>query len=170
MRALRMMNGLVYTGSFEIRIPCGEGELPEDYGTSGVLKVETVATTTPANGSYYTEGETVILVDEFTNLSAAMNLTGSDWVNVEILGKGIFNRNADFGADAVLAPGETKALRTSEYVITAEDVAQGYIQKTVHAGFVGDDGMFYTGSFEIRIPCAPEAETGLIVRKTCITP
>ena len=163
-------DGMFYTGRFEIRIPCGEGELPDDYETSGVLKVETVATTTPANGSYYVEGETVILVDEFTNLSAAMNLTGSDWVNVEILGKGIFNNNADFGADAVLAPGETKALLTSEYVITAEDVAQGYIQKTVHAGFVGDDGMFYTGSFEIRIPCAPEAETGLIVRKTCITP
>ena len=138
--------------------PCGPGELPEDYEAPGLLEITTVATTTPANGSYYTEGETVILADVFTNRSANLTLTGSDWVNVEILGKGIFNRNDNFGADAVLAPGETKALLTSEYVITAEDVAQGYIQKTVHAGFADEKDRFYTGSFEIRIPCAPEAE------------
>lgn len=149
---------------------CGMGELPEDYEAPGLLEITTVATTTPANGSYYTEGETVILADVFTNRSANLTLTGSDWVNVEILGKGIFNRNDNFGADAVLAPGETKTLLTSEYVITAEDVAQGYIQKTVHAGFADEKDRFYTGSFEIRIPCAPEAEAGLIVQKTCITP
>jgi len=149
---------------------CGMGELPEDYEAPGLLEITTVATTTPANGSYYTEGETVILADVFTNRSANLTLTGSDWVNVEILGKGIFNRNDNFGADAVLAPGETKALLISEYVITAEDVAQGYIQKTVHAGFADEKDRLYTGSFEIRIPCAPEAEAGLIVQKTCITP
>ena len=137
---------------------CGMGELPEDYEPTGILQVETFETTTPVNGTHYVEGETVILADVFTNRSANLTLTGSDWVNVEILGKGIFNRNDNFGADAVLAPGETKELLTSEYVITAEDVAQGYIQKTVHAGFVGDDSRFYTDSFEIRIPCGPTAE------------
>ena len=104
--------------SNEVQVLVG---MPDDFPFGVITEVTVVKeeTSTPANGTYYTEGETISYKITYTN-------TGETQLSETLIYDSLKKDGAEIAYAEMLNPGESRYC-TFDYVVTADDVAKGYV-------------------------------------------
>lgn len=124
--------------SGSVVVPTGFGEQTEQSMT---LLKEVIST--PANGAYYTEGERINYRITYTN-------TGTVAVEKVIIYDPLFlTAFGEVGSSLRMEPGEAKYCLL-DYVVTAEDVARGYVANVSNAAFAVD-GVYSGAAISNRV-------------------
>ena len=107
-------------------VPAGmEGDFP--FGVITEMTIVKEETSTPANGSYYTEGETIHYTITYTN-------TGETNFGETIIYDTLAAGNGEIASAEMLTSGDSRICYFS-HVVTAADVARGYVANSAVAKY-----------------------------------
>ena len=135
-------------------LPCGPGELPDDYQDPGSVRLTLIEWSEPDNGTHYVPGEKINVYHRISNNSRDVTMTMDHQHFFEICGDGIKEKD-DSLYSKVLLPGTSYGVYFWAPTVTEADAARGYVERTTTFYLMGDDGNEYTATGSIRIPCGP---------------
>ena len=139
---------------FVVITPGGDGELPDDYQDPGSVRLTLTEWSEPDNGTHYVPGERINVHHRLYNNSRDVTMTVDHEHFFQICGDGTKEGDDSFSSSEVLLPGSGY----SEYWVTRAteaDAARGYVERTSTYYLMGSDGVMYTATDSIRIPCGP---------------
>jgi len=139
---------------FVVITPGGDGELPDDYQDPGSVELTLTEWSEPDNGTHYVPGEMINVHHRLYNNSRDVTMTIDHDHFIQIWGDGTKEGDDSFSSSKVLKPGSGY----SKYWVprvTEADAARGYVENTTTVYLMGSDGVMYTATDSIRLPCGP---------------